>query len=394
MKKFFFIIFLFSLGGKAQKLDTISSYRLLDTISSKYLKSDRAIKIQLPRSYDIETKKKYPLIIVMDGDYLFDITSGSVDYLSYWGDIPENIVVGVNQFGSRYEDSSVLDEFNFTPISSTSNFYDFLVKEMLPYVSSKYRVSSFLIAVGHERTANFINFLVLKDKPLVRGAICVSPKFSENMQGYIVDYFKKSKNSISYSISTSQKDFESIYQDVLNVSKSLDSIDNNHLNFKSIVLKDENHYVVPSVTIPKSIKNIYSKYSDIDKIEYDSIISKLETSPIKYLTDKYDLIKDFYGIEKKISVNDFMAIEKYIETSEKYSLYKELAKISSKFYSETILPSYYKARYLWSDNQKKKATALVKKIKFKDCKYFVLFIISLLPFNIWDKVHNIKTKRI
>ena len=101
------------MGAKAQQLDTISSHRLLDTISSKYLKSDRAIKIQLPRSYEMETKKSYPLIIVMDGDYLFDITSGSVDYLSYWGDIPENIVVGVNQFGSRYEDSSVLYEFNF-----------------------------------------------------------------------------------------------------------------------------------------------------------------------------------------------------------------------------------------------------------------------------------------
>ena len=184
------------MGVKAQQLDTISSHRLQDTISSKYLKSDRALKIQLPRSYDMETKKSYPLIVVMDGDYLFDITSGSVDYLSYWGDIPENIVVGVNQFGSRFEDTSVLDEFNFTPISSTSNFYDFLVKEMLPHGSSKYRVSSFLIAVGHERTANFINFLVLKDKPLVRGAICVSPKFSENMRGYIVDYFKKSKNRI------------------------------------------------------------------------------------------------------------------------------------------------------------------------------------------------------
>ena len=43
----------------------------------------------------METKKKYPLIIVLDGDYLFDITSGSVDYLSYWGDIPENIVVDI-----------------------------------------------------------------------------------------------------------------------------------------------------------------------------------------------------------------------------------------------------------------------------------------------------------
>lgn len=55
---------------------------------------------------------------------------------------------------------------------------------------------------------------------------------------------------------------------------------------------------------------------------------------------------------------------------------------------------YYKARYLWSDNQKKKAIAIMKKIKFKEYKYFILFIISLMPFNIWDKVHNLKTKRI
>ena len=86
----------------------------------------------------------------------------------------------------------------------------------------------------------------------------------------------------------------------------------------------------------------------------------METSPIKYLTDKYDLIKDFYGIDKKISINDFMAIEKYIETNEQYSLYDELSKISSKFYSETILPSYYKARYLEESGKPEKAMMLYR----------------------------------
>ena len=179
--------------------------------------------------------------------------------------------------------ATVFDNVTNLPISSTASFYDFIVLELIPYLKKNYRISKFNIIIGHERTANFINFLVLKDKPLVRGAICISPKFSENMQGYIVDYFKKSKNRISYSISTSQKDFESIYQDVLSVSKSLDSIDNKYLNFKSIVLKDENHYVVPSVTIPKSIK-LPNNQQDRDMIARELLV-KFQMSPKHPLVD-------------------------------------------------------------------------------------------------------------
>ena len=58
--------------------------------------------------------------------------------------------------------------------------------------------------------------------------------------------------------------------------------------------------------------------------------------------------------------NGIKSIEKYIETNEKYSLYNELAKISSKFYSETILPSYYKARYLEESGKPEKAMMLYR----------------------------------
>ena len=40
-------------------------------------------------------KKHIPLILVLDGDYLFEPFSGCVDYLSYWDEIPEAIVVGI-----------------------------------------------------------------------------------------------------------------------------------------------------------------------------------------------------------------------------------------------------------------------------------------------------------
>lgn len=339
----------------SQNLDSLYVSRVNDTILSKYLNEKRAIEIQLPRSYEIEVDKNYPLMIVLDGDYMFNIVSGSVDYLSYWGDIPENLVVGINQKDTRFQDSSVFDNITFTPISSTASFYDFIVNELIPYFSKNYRVSNFKVIVGQERTANFANFFLLKNDPQIRGVISISPKISENMNRYLNENLSKSNSKIVYTLSSSKRDFESIFKNVSELTASLDSIENKNLRFESLIFDKENHYILPSVSVPKSIRSTYSMYSDIDKIEYDSIISKLETSPIDYLKNKYQLIKEFYDLDKTISMNDFMAIEEFIEENEFFNLYDELSELAKQEYPGTILPSYYKGRFIEETGDPKKA---------------------------------------
>ena len=358
MKKYTLNTFLFFLTINllsSQNLDSLYVSRINDTILSKYLNEKRAIEIQLPRSYEIEVDKNYPLMIVLDGDYMFNIVSGSVDYLSYWGDIPENLVVGINQKDTRFQDSSVFDNITFTPISSTASFYDFIVNELIPYFSKNYRVSNFKVIVGQERTANFANFFLLKNDPQIRGVISISPKISENMNRYLNENLSKSNSKIVYTLSSSKRDFESIFKNVSELTASLDSIENKNLHFESLIFDKENHYILPSVSVPKSIRSTYSMYSDIDKIEYDSIISKLETSPIDYLKNKYQLIKEFYDLDKTISMNDFMAIEEFIEENEFFNLYDELSELAKQEYPGTILASYYKGRFIEETGDPKKA---------------------------------------
>ena len=358
MKKYILNTFLFFLTINllsSQNLDSLYVSRLNDTILSKYLNEKRAIEIQLPRSYEIEVDKNYPLMIVLDGDYMFNIVSGSVDYLSYWGDIPENLVVGISQKDTRFQDSSVFDNITYTPISSTASFYDFIVNELIPYFSKNYRVSNFKVIVGQERTANFANFFLLKNDPQIRGVISISPKISENMNRYLNENLSKSNSKIVYTLSSSKRDFESIFKNVSELTASLDSIENKNLRFESLIFDKENHYILPSVSVPKSIRSTYSMYSDIDKIEYDSIISKLETSPIDYLKNKYQLIKEFYDLDKTISMNDFMAIEEFIEENEFFNLYDELSELAKQEYPGTILPSYYKGRFIEETGDPKKA---------------------------------------
>ena len=358
MKKYTLNTFLFFLTINllsSQNLDSLYVSRVNDTILSKYLNEKRAIEIQLPRSYETEVDKNYPLMIVLDGDYMFNIVSGSVDYLSYWGDIPENLVVGINQKDTRFQDSSVFDNITHTPISSTASFYDFIVNELIPYFSKNYRVSNFKVIVGQERTANFANFFLLKNDPQIRGVISISPKISENMNRYLNENLSKSNSKIVYTLSSSKRDFESIFKNVSELTASLDSIENKNLRFESLIFDKENHYILPSVSVPKSIRSTYSMYSDIDKIEYDSIISKLETSPIDYLKNKYQLIKEFYDLDKTISINDFMAIEEFIEENEFFNLYDELSELAKQEYPGTILPSYYKGRFIEETGDPKKA---------------------------------------
>ena len=358
MKKYVLNILIFTLFVNlsfSQNLDSLNISRINDTILSKYLNEKRPIEIQLPRSYGASPDKKYPLIVVLDGDYMFNIVAGSVDYLSYWGDIPENLIVGINQKETRFKDSSVLDNITHTPITSTASFYDFIVNELIPYFSKNFRISNFRVILGHERTANFANFFLLKKNPVFRGVISISPKISKNMNTYLYENLSKTNSNIVYTLSSSKKDFESIFIDVIELQNSLDSINNKNLKFKSLIFDEENHYILPSISVPKSISTIYSMYSDIDKTEYDSIISNLDTSAIDYLLKRYELIKDFYDEDKTISMNDFMAIEEYIEENEFFDLYNELSQLAKQEYPGTILPSYYKGRFYEETGNPEKA---------------------------------------
>ena len=120
---------------------------IYEEFNSYKLDESRKLKIQLPRDYETNTEKVYPIVLVLDANYLFEPVAGNVDYFSYWEDMPESIVVGVMQGDSRYDDCNY-DETNFMPIASGANFFEFIGLELIPYIDENYRTAKFTIAVG------------------------------------------------------------------------------------------------------------------------------------------------------------------------------------------------------------------------------------------------------
>ena len=145
----------------------------------EYIESDRLgsreLKIQLPRNYEENAEKVYPLILVLDGDFLFEIVAGNVDYTSYWDDMPEAIVVGVNQDGTRSNDLFVSDA-TFFPTQDGEKFYEFLGAELVPFLDENFRVGDFKVAVGHGESANFINFFSFRKTTTVPSVYRIKSK--------------------------------------------------------------------------------------------------------------------------------------------------------------------------------------------------------------------------
>jgi len=325
-----------------------------ETIQSSKLGEERQIKIQLPRGYNADSDKTYPIFIVLDGDYMFEAVAGNVDYHSYWEDMPESIVVGINQLDKRFDDC-MYSEQNSLPIETGAAFFEFIGMELVPYIENTYRAGNFRVAVGHGETANFINYYVLKPQPLFQAYISISPELAPNMIDYLPEVLSKIQSKIFYYLANTNNDVKSIKRMTEALNTDINAIDNKNVVYNFDSFDGPSHYSVPTHAIPSAIESIFQVFQPISKKEYKDVILELEISPVLYLQEKYEAISDLFGVEKKVLINDFKATSAAIEKNEWYEYYEELGKMARKAYPATILGTYYIARFYEETGEPKKA---------------------------------------
>lgn len=113
-----------------------------DSIYSEVLKANRAFSIFLPKSYEVETTRKYPILYLLHG--MMDTNHGwyerghlkdVMDQLVDSGEACEMIIVTPNAGGNVYA-GDWNGYFNMPGWSYENFFY----KEFLPYIEKTYRV--------------------------------------------------------------------------------------------------------------------------------------------------------------------------------------------------------------------------------------------------------------
>ncbi|QLC21161.1 alpha/beta hydrolase [Parasphingopyxis sp. CP4] len=116
-------------------------------VESLVIGESREITVRLPASYS-ETQDRYPVFYVTDADWNYRIVADYVDYLSYWGRIPETIVVGIRNV-DRNRDFVPRPSASFPNSGEADAFRDFLTDELKPMIDGRYRTSGFNTLFGH-----------------------------------------------------------------------------------------------------------------------------------------------------------------------------------------------------------------------------------------------------
>ena len=331
------------------------SQKVEDKIQSVKLNEERNFSVILPASYQNSPEKKYPLMVLLDGEYLTDPFSGILKYGNYWDDLPEIIIVAVNQnYGeTRFNDSNYGDDG--LPAESGAKFFEFIGLELLPHIQKKYRTLPFRIIAGHDTTAGFLNFYLYKDDPIFNAYLSISPEMAPEMEVRIAERLAKIQKPVYYYHATSKADLDEIQENTKKLDDVAKEIKNPNLNYRYDVFQNTSHYSLVAEAIPSAFYFIFNGYQPISKLEFNEKIVKLESGYAQYLIDKYDNIEKKMGLKVQPRYSDFKAIEAAIIKNKAYSDFKILGAYADKQYPKTMLGTYHRGLYFEKTGDYKRA---------------------------------------
>ena len=305
------------------------------TLDSTLLNETRDIQVLLPESYHSNPDANYPVIYLLDGDYVFHGVSGMLDFLANKAQLmPDVILVGIADKGT-----DVYRQY-MTPAGLTAPFKDgdggkaelfltFLEKELKPYINSHYRAANNAILVGHSMGGLFVFNALLESPDAFDHFVSMSPSVWLNDHAIMAKAEKfittsKHKSSSLY-LSLGDEERQGVY----GVLQLLDANQPTNIDWQFSHYPNENHNSVPLVALRADLKQIFKAWLISDKklasaITPEQLLSHYQKTltllainqPIPTQSVK-SAIRSFYRLKKSQDIPAFMAkVKKELPTSE------------------------------------------------------------------------------
>jgi uncharacterized protein len=320
--------------------------KITDTISSQKLNEDREITIGLPPSYDRHSNQKYPILLLLDGDFLFDPFQGALSYGYYWDDLPEVIIVGISQNKNNERETDCMVDETGLPTEKGEKFFEFIGMELIPYIQKNYRTAPFKMVAGLDVTAGFLNLYLYKENPVFDAYISMSPELPAEMEVQIPDRLGAIEKPIFYYHSTADGDVKKMRNRIIALDEVAKNIKKETLNYRFDDFKGASHYSLVLNSIPSALYQIFSVYQPISTTEFNEKIATLTGGYVDYLTKKYDVIEKSFALKLPIRLNDFKAIEAAILKNKAYDEFDKLSQLARKNYPKAMLADYELAQ-MW-----------------------------------------------
>jgi len=342
----------------------LSAQTTQEIFESFKLQERRDVHYYFPENLD--DTKKYPLIVVLDAEYLFEQVVATSKFYSHFHGAPESIVVGINQSKNdlRLEDCA-FDPETGLPSEKAKKFFEFLGMEIIPYLDLNYSTAPFKMIVGYDITANFQNYWLFKDNSLFNAYVSISPTLAPEMETRVPTRLATFDKQIFYQLILEGEKNKST-DAILAMDKGIKAIEKGTLHYFFDTYADADHISVATYGLGKAFDNIFSMFKPISPAEYKSQILTSEEPVFNYLENKYKGIENLFGFSKPVALNDIMAIYAATRKKEDFASLKPLSDLCKKQYPKTMLGFYFEAEYYEQMGEPKKALKTYEKAFLMD----------------------------
>ncbi|CAM3261844.1 alpha/beta hydrolase-fold protein [Shewanella violacea] len=318
----------YALGINLQKNEGIISGGKY-SIQSLVLDEVREIFISLPESYKYSSHH-YPVIYVMDGEFLFDLTRSMVEIRAARNYMPESIIVGIpNNTGKRIEMALELFDDKGNPffygdgLGQTGKYLKFFRNDLIPTIEEEFRVNSHRTIIGMSPSFGPVLQAFWSEPDLFTGYIVLAAEIGKKLKSgksigerLIEEISDEKRSTASIYIGTAGRDIikrgpkeAALYVDI---PKKLKNIANPKIRYKFEVIHEEDHYGMSIPGIQHGLETIYAR--EIWNIDYRKMWNSQD--PAQALSDRYQQLSEHYGFEIIPLEKSFNSIHNIIKTAE------------------------------------------------------------------------------
>lgn len=227
-------------------------------IDSNVLESKQTIQIKLPQSYNQSDNLRYPIILVLNSDYLLKPVIGQLDYQTYFGKTPESIIVGFNyKQGLRGDVSSTKTCDEKALIES--KYYGFITKELLPFMDANFKTSKFKVIVGDNDLVSIMSNLVISKEPVFQACVNLNPEFNCSLDQDIINRVQGLTHDISYYVAASSNHQELLKETFVSPFDALKRIENTYFNFIFDDFDNADEHTVVLRGIARALERVFEK---------------------------------------------------------------------------------------------------------------------------------------
>ncbi len=162
----------------SQQLEVIQTNEKL-VIQSTFLKEERNVLVRLPTNYN-NSSERFPVIYMLDGHkQRINLLTGIIENLVGAEMMPDMIVVSIANTDRR-RDMTPVEVVNEPGSGGADNFIKFFEKELIPAITTRYRVQPFRIIAGHSLSGLFAVYTFATRPDLFNAYIAASPHLQWN----------------------------------------------------------------------------------------------------------------------------------------------------------------------------------------------------------------------